>query len=53
MERAVGLLQAFDGRDVFAARFVGQVGAGADRRAVDQYGASAANLDFAGNFGAV
>src|SRR6185295_16201362 len=53
MERAVGLLQAFDGRDVFAARLVRQVRAGADRRAVDQYGASTANLDFAGNFGAI
>jgi len=40
-------------RDAFAARLVRQVVAGADWRAVDQYGAGAANLDFAGNFGAI
>src|SRR4029434_5397242 len=49
----VGFLQSFNGRDTFAARFVGQIGTGADGRPVNQDGAGAANLDFAGNFSAV
>ena len=53
MELAGGLLQSFNGRDTFAARFVGQLGTGADGRAVNQHCTCAANLDFAGDFSAV
>ena len=53
MERAVGFFQSFNGHDAFAARFIGQIGTGADGRTVNQHCTGAANLDFAGNFSAV